>query len=94
MQSWKQSWCLLALTPVQMLARPNRTIHSGPIAVKRFGQLSLPNDVKPFILTLHESLGIDKGATWEEHAKEFDSIDPMLEGTSDFDEPDESLKEM
>jgi hypothetical protein len=32
---------------VQMKAQQNRTRHSGPIAVKLLGQLSLPNGKKP-----------------------------------------------
>jgi hypothetical protein len=61
---------------------------------------SLPNDIKPLILTLHEKLGIDRSAIWEELVEELDSIDevnmhdPLLEDTRESDEPHESLKEM
>jgi hypothetical protein len=61
---------------------------------------SLPNDIQPLILTLHEKLGIDRSAIWEEVVEELDSIDevnmhdPVLEDARESDEPHESPKEM
>jgi hypothetical protein len=40
-------------------------------------QLLMPHGAKPLILTLHEKLGIDKSAVWEELAKEFDTVDEV-----------------
>jgi hypothetical protein len=61
---------------------------------------SLPSGIKPLILTLHEKLGIDRSANWEERVEEFDSMDevnmhpPVLEDTRESDEPEESRKAM
>jgi hypothetical protein len=46
----------------------------GPNALEIFRQLSLLNGMKPLIQTLHDKLGIDRSAIWEELAENFDSI--------------------
>jgi hypothetical protein len=73
---------------------------SGPNAVEIFRQLSLPNGMKPLIQTLHEKLGIDRSAMWEELEEDFDAIDevnmhdPVVEDTRECGEQDDSLIEM